>query len=214
MNRMLFPLAVVLLIAACASGPKTPPAPTTNIDGAKILAEARKARNDKGCAEAAPAYRIAASMGRGFEAAQDELGECLSEMSGATPAETALLHEEGLLWLRRAAFAGNARAQRALALFYGAGDNPLGSPGEALKWALLYNKNSDSELYGYQALPPTFTPGLRKALSDKEIAAAEKFAADFSPIGLASYKPAPIKSERAARPQPQARPDGGRRRRR
>ena len=200
-------LACLTLLAACASSPKAPPGggpPTAGgvARGEAILAEARKARTDKGCAAAAPAYRVAAGMGAGFEAAQHELGECLIAMTGASPAETALFHDEGLFWLRRAAFAGNARAERALALFYGAANNSLASPAEALKWALVYQKNGDAELFGYQGLPPTFTPGLARAVSPEALAAAEKFAASFAPITLAPYKAAHAKPEPAAKDRP------------
>lgn len=208
-------LASLTLLAACASSPKAPPMAGSGANGEAILAEARKTRTGEGCAAAAPAYRVAAGMGAGFEAAQHELGECLIAMTGASPAETALFHDEGLFWLRRAAFAGNARAERALALFYGAANNSLGSPAEALKWALVYQKNGDAELFGYQGLPPTFTPGLARAVSPEDLAAAESFAASFSPIALAPYQAAHVKSKQGAKDRPQGDgppPGGGRRR--
>lgn len=220
LKRSWLPFAGLLLLAACASGHKGPhgggPAMAGGgANGEAILAEARKARTGEGCAAAAPAYRVAAGMGAGFEGAQHELGECLIAMTGASPAETALFHDEGLFWLRRAAFAGNARAERALALFYGAANNSLASPAEALKWALVYQKNGDAELFGYQGLPPTFTPGLRAALPEEDLAAAEAFAASFAPITLAPYKAAHAKSEQAAHDAPpgdRPPPGGGRQR--
>lgn len=202
----------MFLLAACASGPKGPPAEAlaaASANGEAILAQARKVRADRGCAEAAPAYRVVAGMGEGFEAAQHELGECLISLVGTSPGETALFRQEGVFWLTRAAYAGNARAQRALALFYGAADNPAGSPAEALRWAMLYDRNSGADLFGYQGLPPTFEPGLKAALSPAERAEVEKFVADFTPITLTPFVAAHAEKERAA-PAGERRPDGGR----
>lgn len=199
MKHALLPFAGLLLLAACASGPKGPPdgaAAVRAANGEAILAQARKTRADKGCAQAAPAYRVAAGMGEGFEAAQHELGECLIALNGTSPVETALFRQEGVFWLTRAAYAGNARAQRALALFYGAADNPAGAPGAALRWAILYDKNSGADLFGYQGLPPTFEPGLKAALSPAERAEVDKFVAEFTPITLTPFIAARAEKER------------------
>jgi hypothetical protein len=213
LKHALLPFAGILLLAACASGPKGPPdggAAARSGNGEAILAQARKTLTDKGCAQAAPAYRVAAGMGEGFESAQHELGECLIALSGISPAETALFRQEGVFWLTRAAYAGNARAQRALALFYGAADNPVGSPGEALRWAMLYGKNSDSDLFGYQGLPPTFAPGLKAALSPAERAEVDKFVAEFAPITLTPFASARAEPERRGEAAGERPPAGGR----
>ncbi|MGE0408153.1 MAG: hypothetical protein AB7P23_02695 [Amphiplicatus sp.] len=217
MRRYLL-IAGLCLAASCASyakeaefdGPVRTTAPS-QADAARVMAYARDLRKEKGCEAAAPAYRVIAAMGEGFETAQHELGECLLSMQGARPEETALFRKEGLFWLERAAYAGNARAQRALALLYGAGDNAARAPAEALKWALVYQKNPDADLYGYQSLPPTYVPGLRKDLGDAAIADAEAFAKGFSPIRLGVYSgpPRPKRTERsegAMRARPKDRP--------
>jgi hypothetical protein len=160
-----------------------------DMGAARVLAMARAARESKGCMHAAPGYRVVAGMGEGQEAAQHELGECLMLMQGARPEETALFRQEGLFWLTRASYAGNARAQRALAVYYGAKNSAHASTADALKWALVYEKNGEADLYGYKALPETFVPGLKSDASPGEAAAAEAFAAGFVALTLAKFDP-------------------------
>jgi TPR repeat protein len=189
---------------------ETPPEePAVHQDSAgRLTAFARKTREEKGCAAAAPAYRVIAGMGEGNEAAQHELGECLLDIDGASATETALFRQEGEFWLTRAAYAGNARAQRRLVTEMAAPASALHDPKAALQWALVYAKNPTSDLYGYKALPPTLVPGLRASLTPEAIAEAESFAATFVPVALAKFE-AP-KREKAKgdprRPPPGARP--------
>lgn len=205
-------LALITLTASAAAKDRPPP-PDAGLSASRLLSIARDAREQQNCAAAAPTYRVVAAMGEGQEAAQHELGECLLLMDGASPTETALFRQEALFWLKRAAFAGNARAQRALAVHYGARSNPEGSPAEALKWALVYKKNSDADLYGYKALPETFVPGLKQDVSPEALAAAESFAASFTPLMLAKFSAPPRdkKGEKPDGPPPDG-PSGGSRR--
>ncbi len=162
-----------------------------------LIAHARALRAEMGCAKAAPAYRVVAAMGAGFEPAQHELGECLLTMTGENETDTALLHEEGAFWLKRAAHAGNARAQRALAMTYAAPNSAIYDDGEALKWSLVYQENSGAELYGFKDLPPTLVPGLMRALGADEIERAENFAKQFAPFSLPEFeRPEPAKARR------------------
>lgn len=157
-------------------------------DSTRLIKYARALRTEKGCAEAAPAYRVIAGMGEGQEAAQHELGECLLTMTGANEVETALFRQEGEFWLTRAAYAGNARAQRKLAMEMAAPASPMHNAEGSLKWSLIYLKNPTSALYGYGPLPSTLVPGLKASLDESKIAAAEKFAADFAPLMLAKFE--------------------------
>lgn len=204
---------LALTTSAAAKDKDRAPPPDAGMGASGLLSFAREARETQSCAAAAPTYRVVAAMGEGQEAAQHELGECLLLMDGASPTETALFRQEALFWLKRAAFAGNARAQRALAVHYGARSNPEGSPAEALKWALVYKKNSDADLYGYKALPDTFVPGLKQDVSPEALAAAESFAASFTPLMLAKFAPPPRdkKGEKPDGPPPDG-PSGGSRR--
>ncbi|MEK7265179.1 MAG: hypothetical protein AAB227_03675 [Pseudomonadota bacterium] len=162
-------------------------APNEN-DAGRLIMFARKLRDDKGCADAAPAFRVIAGMGEGQEAAQHELAECLLTMKGANDSETALFRQEGEFWLTRAAYAGNARAQRKLAMEMASPASPLHNAEGSLQWALVYGKNPTADLYGYGPLPPTMIPGLKSSLTAADIAKAEKFALDFTLLPLAKYE--------------------------
>jgi len=157
-------------------------------DAGRLTLFARQTRVEKGCGAAAPAYRVIAGMGEGQEAAQHELGECLLSMTGANDVETALFRQEGVFWLTRAAFAGNARAQRRLAMELASPASALHDPKGSLGWSLVYGKNPDAELYGYGPLPPTLVPGLKSSLGESDIAEAERFASDFEPVTLAKFE--------------------------
>ena len=186
-------------VAAQAPGPSDEPAQQSDEapQSGSLLAYARAQRTEKGCAEAAPAYRVVAAMGKGLEPAQHELGECLLTMTGKNAADTALLHEEGAFWLKRAAYAGNARAQRALVMAYAAPNSTIHNDGEALKWSLVYQRNSGAELYGFKDLPPTLVPGLMSTLGPEEIERAETFANKFAAFSLPEFeRPRPPKTRR------------------
>lgn len=194
-------LAAVMSGAALAKkdeAPEPPQAPTQQ-EASTIIAYAREIRETKGCAAAAPNYRVVAAMGDGFDAAQHELGECLLTMTGVNETETALFREEATFWLKRAAFAGNARAQRSLSYMYGAGNSANPSVKDALKWALVYQGNGDSDVYGFKELPATYIPGLRHDLSPEDVAAAETFAASFAAIHMTVYRAPPRPKEKGNR---------------
>ena len=157
--------------------------------GGRVLAQARETLKRKGCEAAAPAYRVVAGMGEGFEAAQHELGDCLLTIDGKSEADTQLLRQEGMLWLNRAAHAGNARAQRRLAILHASPIAGAHNPASALKWSLVYKNNPKAELYGAGPVPQTMVDGLMADLSDADVAAAQAFAAGFTAISLPKYKP-------------------------
>lgn len=170
--------------------PEAPPenAAPSESDAGGLIAFARETRKEKGCAAAAPSYRVLAGMGEGQEAAQHELGECLLTMTGANDVETDLFRQEGAFWLTRAAYAGNARAQRKLAMETASPASALHDPKSSLKWSLVYGKNPDADLYGYGPLPGTLVPGLKSSLTQDEIAEAEAFAKNFTPITLPKFE--------------------------
>lgn len=179
-----------------------------------LLRMARNVRAQKGCAEAAPVYRVLSGFGEGLEPAQFELGECLLEMEGGGMAETALFRREALFWLERAAYAGNGRAQRKLAEFYGAVHTPHGDAQKALGWALVFARNGDAELYAINSFPDTFEPGLRAELTGEAIAEAEAFAKNFSVIRMAIYAPPGRQGARGGGGEFRRPPGGGQGRRR
>lgn len=223
------PIVLALALATAAASPalaqpELPPgAPPVNLperegpaeepaihqdSAGRLTAFARKTREEKGCAAAAPAFRVIAGMGEGNEAAQHELGECLLDIDGASATETALFRQEGEFWLTRAAYAGNARAQRRLVTEMAAPASALHDPKAALQWALVYAKNPTSEIYGYKELPKTLVPGLKSSLPPEAVAEAESFATSFRPLYLQKFE-APKRDnakEGPRRPPPGARP--------
>lgn len=220
MRFMPVALALCLAVAGCASGGSEPEGPRIATppsaeQAQRLLSMARGLRETKGCAEAAPVYRVLAGFGEGLEPAQFELADCLFAMDGADPRETALFREEAVFWLRRAAYAGDGRAQRKLAEYYSAANTDHADAQKALGWALVFDDNGEDELYGLAPFPKTFEPGLRAALSAAAAAQAEAFAKNFSIIRMAIYAP-PMRASRqgARRVEFRGPPGGGQGRRR
>ena len=209
-------------LAACASGPQQQaggPRPTIDVASQteRILADARKKKAEKDCAAAIPSYRVVASFGKGHDTAQYELGACLLEAPGETPAAISLLREEGLFWLRRAAYAGNARAQLALASALSGADGHAVSGlnpdlTEGYGWSLIYADNAAHNLYGLPDLPPVAADHFRTRMTPAAIDDAEAFAAAFRQIEMAVFTP-PV-FDRAGRGQGFGGPGGERRERR
>lgn len=210
----------LLAVGGCASGGKREAmrergGPGAGINQSRILlSRARELQAEQGCAKAVPTYRVAASFGEGYEPAQYELGACLLEIDGVRDNETALFREEGLLWIKRAAWAGNARAQHRLAhLLSGAGYDPAGdiavNTQQAMGWALVYNQNPTRELYALRDVAAPVMAHLQASLSEEERAAAAAFAAEFDEIKLASFTP-PAQSRGATNARRRSSPEGRR----
>lgn len=214
-----FVLAVGL--TACASGPEQAGGPRPTIDVAsqseRILADARRKKEEQDCAAAIPSYRVVSSFGKGHDTAQYELGACLLETPADNAATTSLLRDEGLFWLRRAAYAGNARAQLALAgALSGAQSHSAAGVApdlvESYGWSLIYADNAAHNLYGLPDLHPMVADHFRAQMSDAMIDTAENFAAAFRRVEMAVF--APPAFERANRGRGGPVPDGERRERR
>lgn len=213
--------SLILIMTACASGRGGPreagPAPGLQQPG-RLLAMARDTQAKKGCKSAIPAYRVISSFGDGYDIAQYELGACLLESVTDNPAETALFREEAALWLRRAAWAGNARAQLKLAeaLSGAAGsDHTLApNPEEALSWAVVYRENAKRDLYDLPTIAERVTDHLNATLDSEAQQRAAEFAANFQAIEMAAFTlPRGGDNEDRAE-QPSQRQQGGQRRRR
>jgi hypothetical protein len=189
MTTMLMQGAAALSDAPLQEQAEAPAADAATL--ARLLAAARAQRAGKGCAAAVPQFRVVAAMGAGQEAAQHELAACLLLLDGANATDARLLRQEAQFWLLRAAHAGNARAQRALAMDAAAPTSADHDPATALQWALVYEANPQAALYGEDRLPPTLVAGLRASLSPAEAAAASDFAAAFTPLAMARFEPPP-----------------------
>ena len=210
---------MLVSITACASGPKGRPdgpggGAASVLQPSSLLAKARDTQALQGCAAAAPAYRIVASYGEGFEVAQYELGACLLEMNSDDAAETALLRQESLFWLSRAAWAGNPRAQGKLAeILSGA---PLyqisavsADPEQAMMWAIVYTANGVRDTFGLKPLSAPVSNHLSATLTPVAMQNAQARADAFHKIELASFKPPQIQQGDEARTDRARRPSGG-----
>ena len=99
-----------------------------------------------------------------------------------------------MVWLTRAAWAGDARAQKQLAArLSGAPDNalagPYAKPTDAMGWALVYDNNPAKKLYALTPLHPAILTHLDATLADAEKNAAAAFAKEFAKIKMAAFVP-------------------------
>ena len=217
--KMLTAATLAAASAACASGPKEPrggerSAAASLNQSRLLLAHAREIQGERGCKQALPAYRVIASFGDGYETAQYELGACLLTIEGASDHETALFREEGLFWLKRAAWAGGARAQHRLAHLLSGADleeieGVAPAPVEALGWAMVYQENPTRALYALPPVKPPVLDHLRTTLAPELLAEADAFAAAFEKVSLAAFTPPPMARGNASNRR-QGMPPGGR----
>lgn len=226
-SRLTFGLFTLLALGACASGGQrgegqAPARVDVTSQTERILADARKKKAETSCAQAIPSYRVVASFGKGHDTAQFELGSCLLETAAAKPGDP-LLIDEGLFWLRRAAYAGNARAQIALATaLSGAqvtGNNTghntehMAAAGitpdmvEAFGWSLIYADNAAHNLYGLPDLNPLTADHFTTAMTPAMVDAAEEFAASFATVEMDVFIP-PVFEGRERRGQQAGQPGG------
>ncbi len=214
-------LSLAIITTACAS-PGKQQAPGERAGSVNqpqlLLAHARDVQAKRGCKAAIPAYRVIASFGEGYDFAQFELGACLLSVEGANEVEALLFSREAEFWLTRAAWAGNARAQLKLATALSgapaAGTEALiPAPADALKWALVYEQNSDRSLYSMKPAPTLMMDHLKAALKSETLIAAQAFADSFTPVKMAAFTP-PRRQNGGAGFQRRQQPDGRQRRRR
>ncbi|MEO1241659.1 MAG: hypothetical protein AAFX54_07090 [Pseudomonadota bacterium] len=214
-------ISITLIMTACASGRSGPreagPAPGIQQPG-RLLAMARDTQAKRGCKSAIPAYRVISSFGDGYDIAQYELGACLLENVSENPAETALFREEAALWLRRAAWAGNARAQlklaEALSGAAGYGHALAPNPEEALAWSAVYRENAKRDLYDLPNIPERVSEHLNATLDNEAQQRASQFADDFAAIKMAAFTPPRAGNGEGRSEQQSQQPQGGQRRRR
>lgn len=131
------------------------------------------------CNAALPALQTLAQQGHGYDGAQQALGECLIQ-TAAADSQTAQL--EGLIWLRRAAEAGRAEAQGALALFYLNGPLALQDEQEALFWYALYKDSLRRGRVGLVPLEPQQEQILATTFDAAALAQVADAVASWQPI--------------------------------
>lgn len=112
-----------------------------------------------------------AYRGHGYEGAQTALGQCYLASGNAA---------EGAEWVRRAANAGWADAQRQLALLYLRGEGVSQNSVEGAKWARLYSRNPRLLSLGVQP-DLTVASEFSGVLTSEENARSEQLAASWVP---------------------------------
>ncbi|MFN4354312.1 tetratricopeptide repeat protein [Parvibaculum sp.] len=112
-----------------------------------------------------------AYRGHGYEGAQTALGQCY--LASGNPAE-------GAEWIRRAANAGWADAQRQLALLYLRGEGVSQNAVEGAKWARLYSRNARLLALGVQP-DLSVAEEFRGAMTSEENARSEQLAVNWVP---------------------------------
>ncbi|WP_375204567.1 hypothetical protein [Hyphococcus sp.] len=170
-----------------------------------LLAAAREQQATQSCAKAAPAYRMVASYGEGYEIAQYELGACLLEMTGANDAETALFRQEGVFWLSRAAWAGDPRAQGKLAEALSgapgfAASHIAPDPEAALMWSIIYMSNGARDTYALRPVPSPVSDHLKNVISEAASESANAKAERFARVKMEAFV-APPMAQNAGGPQ-------------
>ena len=187
------------------------------IDPSRLLRQARERQAKEGCAKAVPSYRIVSAFGEDYEIAQYELGACLLSMTGRSEAETKLFRHEAVLWLSRAAWSGNPRAQGKLAeILSGAPhysiDRISPDPLEAMTWSIIYDANGSRAVFGLDVTPKFVLQHLQSALSPEQAAKAAEKASAFQKITMEAFVPGAEYSENARGTRSSDAPQGGRRR--
>lgn len=220
--RSLIIIVLLSAVAACSSSPKggrQGGGPVGVNQPSALLSKARDTQAQHGCARAIPAYRIVSSYGAGYEVAQFELGACLLEVATENTTEEALFRSEGLLWLRRAAWAGNPRAQGKLAevlsgLKVFSDERVASDPIEAMMWAAIYDRNGSRNVFSLPDIPKPVINHINGQLSPTDLALAQKRAAEFRKIEMASFVPPEGARGQAGSRGEGQRPQGKRQRRR
>jgi TPR repeat protein len=138
------------------------------------------------CNEAIPIYGALADLGRGYELAEFNLGQCLIEVSkNAQDAQQAAnLKREAARHILKAANTGLPNAQLALVTVYLDGVGIGSDPVEAGKWSLIYHSNGTRMALGLPDVPSEVQARLDAALTDKTWSDAQSRAAAWTPPTL------------------------------
>jgi TPR repeat protein len=152
------------------------------------------------CDKAIPKFYCLAVRGRGFEIAQNALGECL--LRTAEGKNRANRYADGLAWIRRAANAGFADAQGTLVQIYldgkaGADADPV----EAALWYRLYQDNALRQSIGARPLADGLEERLAVALDEDQWDEAEQRAEGWR---RTSMKPIILEGEEAEACRPKS----------
>jgi hypothetical protein len=180
---------------------------SANADRAEAAARPAQAATDpyervlqikatSGCQAAIPKLEPFANIGRGYEVAQFQLGECYLETAAAGLADGIdQARIKGAASILRAANAELPRAQeRAVGLCLD-GTGTAADPIEAGKWYLLLQRNPRRSLFGPAKIDPDLEARLRKTLQESDWQQARIRADQWQPAAQ-PFNPPPRQGRR------------------
>jgi hypothetical protein len=136
--------------------------------------QAMRFKEQGNCAKAIELLEPQAKLGRGYEVAQFNLGQCYVAV-GETRQDAEQKRKDraqGVQWIVRAADAGLASAQAELVKLTLQGGWVKIEPAEAGKWYLLWKRNPRRSQLGVSELDPRLQQQLKTMLSDADWAEA------------------------------------------
>jgi hypothetical protein len=168
---------MLLLLSACESiedlmpghhRNDRPPDPATA--RANNYDRALKLKGDGDCVHAIPLLEPLAKLGKGYEVAQLQLGQCYLEIARtATSAEQAEQSRvQGATWILKAANSQLSTAQEQAAKLTLDGIGVAADPIEAGKWFLLLQRNPLRPLVGPAVIDPDLQLRLHQRLTDAD----------------------------------------------
>jgi hypothetical protein len=140
-------------------------------------------RATSGCQAAIPKLEPFANIGRGYEVAQFQLGECYLQTAAAGPADAIdAARVKGASWIFRAANAELPSAQERAARLCLDGIGTSVNPIEAGKWYLLLQRNPRRSIFGPLKIDPDLEARLRTTLKDPDWLQARARADQWQPV--------------------------------
>ena len=148
-------------------------------------------KSTSGCQAAIPALEPLANIGRGYEVAQLQLGQCYLETASAGPADAIdQTRIKGAGWVLRAANADLPKAQEDAARLCLDGTGTAADPIEAGKWYLLLQRNPRRPIFGPVKIDPDLEARLRRSLQDSDWQQARMRADQWRPA-VEPFNPPP-----------------------
>jgi hypothetical protein len=180
---------MLLLLSACDSiegmlpGNHRPRPPDPATQRANNYDRALELKGESDCVHAIPLFEPLAKLGKGYEAAELQLGQCYLEVarSAASAEQAEEARAKGATWILKAANSRLSTAQEQAAKLTLDGIGVAADPTEAGKWFLLLQRNPLRPLVGPAVIDPDLQQRLRQRLSDADWAQARMRADAWQP---------------------------------
>jgi hypothetical protein len=153
-----------------------------------------------GCLKAIAALEPLAEIGRGYEVAQFQLGECYLQTAGAAGSSELIeaTRAKGAGWILKAANSQLPSAQEKSARLYLDGIGMAADPVEAGKWLLLLKRNPRRSLVGPIEIDAALEQRLQHDLSEANWATARDRADRWQPVDQPDNQPPARQAPRRA----------------